>query len=458
MHVLVVGAGVTGLAAAISLPRNLTLVLEAGHEVGGLCRTVEQDGFRFDRTGHFLHLRHSRTRKLVDRLLRGKLVRHVRRAAIYLDGHWIPHPFQAHLGCLPCDLRDECLDGFLEAHTRLARQPLENSQSLLEWFRDAFGEGITRHFLEPQNRKTYCCDLSELDPGWAPAYVPRPSPAQVVDGAQRHASMGGIGYNAEFLYPRDGGIGVLPRALAAELENVRCGTRVVEIDTKRRTALCASGESYAWDHLISTLPVNALVAMTTGLPEGLRRAAARLRAVDVLDVRLGIAGPVAVPWHWVYFPERRYPFVRVVIPSNVSATAAPPGHSAVQVEFNCPAGTALDEERCKDEGIRALRATGILPAGSRVVSVTAERIRCAYVVHDHYRKHALRRILAALREQDVSSIGRYGAWAYGGMESAMLEGMAAAESIRHGPAMPGRSFEVDSRAQLQRESPADVRV
>jgi protoporphyrinogen oxidase len=441
VRILVLGAGVAGLAAAACLPRERTRVLEAGPEIGGLCRTVRQGAFRFDRTGHFLHLRHPRTQALVGRLLHGKLERHARRAAIHLDGHWIPHPFQAHLGCLPAALREECLGAFLASRARSSR-PSADAANLLEWFQRAFGGGITRHFLEPHNRKTYCRDLRELDAAWAPEYVPLPSAEQVIEGASRQAGAAAIGYNAEFLYPREGGISALPRALAAGLHGVvRCDAPVVEVDARRRTARCASGELHAWDQLVSTIPLNALLAMAGGLPAAVRRAGSALRAVDVLDVRLGIAGPVAVPWHWIYFPEDRFSFVRVVIPSNVSATAAPPGHSAVQVEFNCPEGAALDERQCQEDAARALHETGILPASSRVVSVAAERIRCAYVVHDHQRSQALAEILPALREHGIRPAGRYGAWGYGGMEAAMLEGIAAAEAA---------SLEVDARAQLER--------
>ena len=67
---LVVGAGVSGLAFADWLDSDDYLVLEANAEIGGYCRTVQQDGFTWDYSGHFFHFRHPEIeRYLVDRMV-----------------------------------------------------------------------------------------------------------------------------------------------------------------------------------------------------------------------------------------------------------------------------------------------------------------------------------------------------------------------------------------------------
>ncbi|HEY0402605.1 MAG TPA: FAD-dependent oxidoreductase, partial [Blastococcus sp.] len=49
-HTVVIGAGPAGLTAAYELTkaRQQVTVLEADHAVGGISRTVERDGWRFD--------------------------------------------------------------------------------------------------------------------------------------------------------------------------------------------------------------------------------------------------------------------------------------------------------------------------------------------------------------------------------------------------------------------------
>jgi phytoene dehydrogenase-like protein len=54
--VLVLGAGLAGISAALALEGRYRL-LEREARPGGLCRTELRDGFAFDATGHWLHLR-----------------------------------------------------------------------------------------------------------------------------------------------------------------------------------------------------------------------------------------------------------------------------------------------------------------------------------------------------------------------------------------------------------------
>ena len=55
---LIVGAGMSGLAFANFLDSDDFLVLEREPEIGGWCKTIKQDGFVWDFSGHFFHFRH----------------------------------------------------------------------------------------------------------------------------------------------------------------------------------------------------------------------------------------------------------------------------------------------------------------------------------------------------------------------------------------------------------------
>ena len=57
--IVIAGAGLTGLSTAYHLEKNKFddfEIYEKENEVGGLCRSVKQDGFTFDYTGHLLHI------------------------------------------------------------------------------------------------------------------------------------------------------------------------------------------------------------------------------------------------------------------------------------------------------------------------------------------------------------------------------------------------------------------
>jgi protoporphyrinogen oxidase len=55
---LIVGAGMSGLATAAFLKDKDYLIVERDAEIGGYCKTIKQDGFVWDYSGHFFHFKH----------------------------------------------------------------------------------------------------------------------------------------------------------------------------------------------------------------------------------------------------------------------------------------------------------------------------------------------------------------------------------------------------------------
>ena len=81
---------------------------------------------------------------------------------------------------------------------------------------ERFGEGLARHFFFPYNQKLYRARPEELSLDWVGRYVPKPTLEEVVDGALGLHD-GAVGYNAIFRYPEEGGIRMLPDAVAERL-------------------------------------------------------------------------------------------------------------------------------------------------------------------------------------------------------------------------------------------------
>src|SRR5690349_9030274 len=116
---LVIGAGVSGLsfacwareeAAARGAAPPEILGCEAEAEAGGYCRTVEQDGFVWDYSGHFFHFRHAD----VEAWLRARMpdadVRTVeKRALIRYRGLDVDFPFQKNIHQLEREDFIDCL-------------------------------------------------------------------------------------------------------------------------------------------------------------------------------------------------------------------------------------------------------------------------------------------------------------------------------------------------------------
>ncbi|HET6372960.1 MAG TPA: FAD-dependent oxidoreductase, partial [Candidatus Polarisedimenticolia bacterium] len=299
--IIVAGGGLSGLSAAYHLQDHSDVLLfEKEDRVGGLCRSVVRDGFTFDLTGHLLHLRRPEIKALVADLLPADRFEKIdRRAFIYSHGVFTDYPFQVNTHGLPSEVIAECLLGFVEAMQ--AGQIPDHEVAALsfkQWVLRTFGAGIAKHFMLPYNEKLWLTDLDEVTCDWVSWSIPRPSLKQVVDGALG-LSRTAFGYNPSFLYPKEGGIRVLPEALAARVRSIRLGAEITRVDATRKTVMTSAGDEIPYDRLISTMPLTKLLALTPGLPAWMAEAAARLRHVAVINLNLGVDRPIAPDKHWV---------------------------------------------------------------------------------------------------------------------------------------------------------------
>lgn len=425
--ILILGGGLAGLSTAHHLGDLPHLVLEAEQTPGGLCRSREVAGFVFDWTGHLLHLRDPRAIALVDALLPDAFRVVERKAFIRTRGALLPFPFQANLHGLPREVVAACLTGFVE--TLKASSPVEDG-SFEEWSLSVFGRGISDAFMLPYNAKLFRREPASMTADWVSWAVPKPSLEEVVRGALGIVNRG-MGYNSTFRYPKDGGIGILPAALARRVPSLRCGARVREVDLDARRVLLEDGGSLAYEQLVVTLPLPDFLRRTRGGPDSLRESASLFdwSVVGCLNLGIGRAG-VGEGAHWIYFPDRDTPFYRVGFPSAFSDRVAPAGTSSLYVEFGWKRDEAPDRDRLEREAVAALRREGILLPGDEVVARDWIRIDPGYVIFDRDRQLGMARVRPLLTERGVHLIGRYGAWTYSYMERALLDGMEIAARLR----------------------------
>src|SRR5580765_6111608 len=304
---LIIGAGLTGLSCAHHLGRDYLLV-EKESEPGGIVRTrIRHGGFLCDGTGHWLHLRNPDIKALVNQLLPGQLSEYERKAVIHLCGAFTPYPFQANTYGLPREVVMECLLGLLKARHPVdfgLTAPVTPPRNFRECVERLFGEGICKYFMVPYNEKLMGVRLEEISASYADRFIPKPSLEDVVKGALGF-SRESLGYNAKFVYPREGGISALPRALAASLRTPpRYNTTVTRVNLRSKTALLSTGEEVRFQNLVNTMALPRFIAILADTPGEIREAAAKLRATTVHYFDIGVRGPgdVASQHHWIYFP------------------------------------------------------------------------------------------------------------------------------------------------------------
>lgn len=420
----ILGAGLTGLSAAHHLGGDYQ-VLERLPHVGGHAITLEERGWRFDRTGHLLHLRDPEIRAWMERVFPAGHLRTVhRRSQIWSHGRYTRYPYQANTFGLPPEVANECLLGYLKA--RFPAAPHAPPTNFEEFCLQHFGEGFSRHFMIPYNSRLWGVHPREITAEWCSRFVPLPKLEDVVAGAVGLNDRE-LGYNASFLYPPTG-IHELPERIAERVSPIRFETAPTAVDWRRRELRFADGHVEPYRALITSAPLKTLVSMLVDAPAEVRAAADKLRCNHLWYVDLASSAPAGSDLHWAYVPEEKYPFYRVGVYSNFSDAMAPTGGSSFYIELADRAEPDMDV--VGPRVVEGLVEMGLLRSPSDVAFMRARRIDFAYVIFDHHYFESLAAIRPFLAENGVISQGRYGAWNYSSMEDALIFGRDAARAAR----------------------------
>lgn len=431
MQTVILGAGVSGLSAAYALQKtssNHCSIYEQAPTVGGLCRTQQVDGYRFDTVSHVLHFRSEETRNLVQTLVGEELIRQERSAWIYFQGRHVPYPFQTHLSALPAAAQADCLGGYIKAWAKRKVSGEREPENFGEWVDQYFGEGIARHFMRPYNRKLWGVAPERLSLDWVRPFVPRTELRQVLSNVVSRRNHHQLGYNPWFFYPVQGGIQSVCEAFHAQLSDVHLGQEAVEIDLENRTIRFRDGSQASYDRLVSTIALPSLVKQLKGIPEELAREVNQLRWTSLLNLTYCLKRPVPKPYHWVYFPEDEFPFFRLVFPSNISQDLAPQGGGLISAEISNPEPGR--EEELEQQVQQCLLKLGWIEKAEDVARVVRNYFPYAYPVHDLERPERVRRLLHFLQTRHVWSIGRFGAWRYSSIDDAITEALRIAPAIQ----------------------------
>jgi protoporphyrinogen oxidase len=434
---VILGAGLAGLSAAHFLQGPWRLI-EKTDRPGGLIKTEVMDGCYFDPTGHWLHLRDPEIKELVNTLwLPGQMVTIQRRAGIFSRGVFTRFPYQVNTHGLPAEVVSENLVGFVEAiYGEKGRELRERDpRNFEEFILRYMGEGFAKNFMVPYNQKLWTVHPREMSAAWVGRFVPRPTLKDVVDGALG-AGSDALGYNASFLYPREGGIESLARAMLRHLEGgeLSVHTEPTAIDWKAKRVTLSDGRVLGYSNLISTVSLPGLVKLlangASGVPDSVRDAAGRLRATIVTYVCVAARGKNRQPWHWIYLPEPEFHSYRIGSPSAVYAPLAPPNTATFSVEYSHHG--ELSMAQAERYAVEDLVRSQMVHSADDLLFVKAREIPNAYVLYDEAYGPAKTEIVRFLEHAGVQTAGRYGQWEYSSMEDAILGGRACARKVNNG--------------------------
>lgn len=446
-HALVMGGGLAGLSAAHALTtsRYPVTVIEADEYVGGLARTVEHNGFRFDLGGHRFVTQDQALENFVRNLLNEDCLIVPRSSKILLRNRYFDYPLKplkAFFGFGPKMSAQILIDYLLE---RLrARFISDTPVSLEDWVVTHFGRTMFNVYFRDYSEKVWGIDCQCIDQKWVEQRIQGLSLGKAIAKALLPSRGGGLATLANrFLYPRLG-IGQITDNLAADIrkKNAIYTQTLVQFVNHSRSRihsvelLCNNRPSLlSANHFISTLPLPVLIqSLRPRPPEHVLEAASRLRSRDLVTVTLMINRPRVTDQTWIYVPEKSIPFGRIHEPTNWSRSMAPDGKSLLVVEYFC----FRNDEIWNSDDVDLVALTrkhlmnlGIINRGD-IIDQVVLRIPNAYPLFEVGYSDHCRTIYRYLETfENLYTAGRGGMFRYYNMDHAMQAGFDAAHSILH---------------------------
>jgi UDP-galactopyranose mutase len=423
---VIIGAGLAGLSAAYHLKDDY-IIFEREDHVGGLCWSVDVDGFVFDKSIHILYSADAYATSLIkDVLLKGNFHSQARESFIYLQGVYTEYPFQAHTFGLPPHVIEECLLGLVKA--RYENHTGARPKNFAEWVIATFGEGIAKYFMLPYNRRQWGIPPELMDYTWIDGRVPTPKVEEVLHGALFPPKKK-FGPNSEFWYPETGGIKSLPLGFVPHIKNLQLNTGVVKINTKRNTVKLSDNEECVYKNVISTLPLPVVIRLLDEVPRAVQDAANDLQYNTIHTINLCIDRPAISDKHWVYFPEDEFVFHRLSFMMNFSEKNAPAGKSSITVEISESKYKRINHNALFEDTLRGLQRIGIIRSKDEVINHCTMSLTPAYVIYDLSHRKNVNLIKEYLESRNIHSCGRFGDWEYLNMDHAILSGKRVADKI-----------------------------
>ncbi|PYQ15202.1 MAG: hypothetical protein DMF80_10260 [Acidobacteria bacterium] len=444
--VVVLGGGVAGLAAAYYLARDgwPVTVVERAAALGGLCGSFQSHGFTLDHGPHKLYSVVPGILDEIRSLLGDRLIEHKKRNRIRLLGRYLDYPLSlGNLLPLLGPRRAARLGLGYAAAVAGGALGRRDPASYEDYVLQRFGRGVYELVFEPLAWKVWG-DPRQLSVDLARARIPSSGATELVLRLLK------LKENSEdvdapfFYYPR-GGFGEFPARLASEVR--RHGGRILTSAVPRaferangsvravHVESAGASERLACATLVSSIPMASLAQLLQPGDAGLAAEVGQLRLRDLALVYLVLGQERLVDDHWIFFPERRYPFNRLFEQKSMDASLGPPGLTAICCDLTCDEGDAVwaapDDElvrRCLDALVEAgLTTPDKLRAGF------VRRFRSFYPMYTVDYRERLGRIYVRLKQaENLVLTGRVGMFNYNNSDHCLDMGRFIAAGMAAG--------------------------
>jgi protoporphyrinogen oxidase len=457
---LVLGAGATGLGVAIHLERNHAdwHLIEAKDHFGGLAASFkDKAGFTWDYGGHVQFSHYEEFDRWMD-IAGGRdgWFTHHRESWIRMRGQRIPYPLQNNLHRLDPQTRWSCIEGFLKAHESQKQLiPLNNFD---DWVNVNLGEAFNELFMRPYIFKVWGYPSTLLDYTWIDERVAMPRLSEVLKSICLNQDNSSWGPNHTFRYPKQGGMGSIWNAIGRRLppHKISLSQEIVTIDATRKVVVTSNGQKYHYNSLISTIPLDDLLRLTSIPSLSVEIGKLKYSATNIIGV--GLSG--APPSHlrttcWMYFPEANSPYYRVTVFSNYSPyNVAQPGKQwSLLAEVTESEMRPIEHRTLIEDTLKAMKDDDLIEGQNQIVSTITRRVTHGYPTPFLGRDVIVDPILDYFEDKQIYSRGRFGAWKYevSNQDHSFMQGIEIVQRLLYGS--PEQTLHYPSRINSKAKNP-----
>ena len=441
----ILGGGPAGLSAAYFLGRrgHAATLFEADGSVGGIAKTIEFNGYRFDLGGHRFFTKLGPVQRLWEDMLGHDFLTRPRLSRIYYEGKFFEYPIAARdvVGRLGLIEATRCAFSYLWA----SRNRNAEAHSFEEWVTTRFGRRLYDAFFRSYTEKVWGIPGSEIRSLWAAQRIKNFSLGKAILsilGIRREHVTTLI---EEFRYPRLGP-GQMWEAFAERAEELG-----IEIEMNRRCVAVNHSDGrvesvlvrqngdvfeHSVDSVISSIPLSELVLnLDPPAPPAVQAAARELRYRDLVLVALMTTEEEPFPDNWIYLHDPETRAGRVQNYGAWSADMVRPGTTCLGVEYFCFQGDdiwEMSDEKAVELATKELSRIGLIDA-SKVVDGVKVLVPRAYPVYDSKFEESVETIRNYLDGfENLQSCGRNGLHRYNNQDHSMWTAILAAMNIADG--------------------------
>jgi protoporphyrinogen oxidase len=480
---IIVGAGPAGLTAAYELLTKTNIkpiILEKCSQVGGISKTVDYKGWRFDIGPHRFFTKSPLVSALWKKMLpeeSGDFLRIDRLTRIYYHGKFFDYPVNyswqnlKNLG--PVKIR-KIIFSYLSARLK----PIRPEISLEDFFINRFGKELYYTFFQSYTKKIWGMDCDAIPKSWGAQRIKSLS----LYGTLKESLIKNFSANYQtqetslinnFLYPKFGA-GQMYEAMADAITKkggiIKLNTNIKEIKVKdnKVISLVATNltnqktETYCGDYYFSSQALNDLIAKTdTAAPE-IKEISAGLVYRNLILVALiyknlnlnnqtkKTTNDSLISDNWIYIQDEGVKMGRLDIFNNFSPSLLKESDKVwLGAEYFCSAGdefwTASDEDLLS-LAKKELHKIGIA-SENNFLDGTVYRQAQAYPAYfgTYNRLGELKNYLNKI--SNLFLIGRNGLHRYNNMDHSILSAITAVNNIITNRTDKNNIWEINSEDQ-----------